>query len=120
MTADQVRIIQAHLERFEAEFNDQHRSAGHRLEHRAEVLERLVAKHGQRISEFGGRGIVHTLEEELMRPLSLAVLAAEYRGLRNGVFTMALAAADSRGPDGFIVEVASTDARGASRVETFS
>ena len=119
VTADQVRIIQAHLERFEAEFNDQHRAAGHRLEHHAEVLERLVAKHGQRISEFGGRGIVHTLEEELMRPLSLAVLASEYRGLRNGVFTMALAAADSGGPDGFVVEVASTDARGESSVETF-
>jgi hypothetical protein len=88
-TEVQRAIIQSHLERIRRHFADQHRADGHRIEWDASVADWLIGKYGQRMSQFGARGITDAIDEMLV-PLAYAVLEAEYGALQNVVFRVGI------------------------------
>ncbi|MBN1483854.1 MAG: ATP-dependent Clp protease ATP-binding subunit [Chloroflexia bacterium] len=87
----QQEIVRSHLKRIREDFEDRYRSAGHRLQFAEDVPAWLVERYSGRIQVFGGRGIANALEDELMIPLSRAVLRAEHRGQSGCCFVAQLA-----------------------------
>lgn len=75
----QQEIVTAHLKRIKAEFADRYRQMGYQLHFDEAIPTWVVTKHGEKMGQFGGRGITTALQEEIMLPLSRAVLRAEYR-----------------------------------------
>ena len=74
----QMDIVRSHLRRIQEDFEDKHRSAGHRLVFDDSVAQWLVQKYSDRISMFGGLGITNAIEDEVMMPLARAALRAEF------------------------------------------
>lgn len=79
----QKKIIRSHLGRINSDFEDKFRRSGYRLEFEESVIDYLAEKYGERISSFGGRAITNAIEDELMKPLSMRLLKAEYDGAQN-------------------------------------
>jgi ATP-dependent Clp protease ATP-binding subunit ClpA len=71
-------ILASHLERIKKEFEDKYRQSGYRLAVNDDVLTYLIQEYGKQMSQFGGRGITNSLDNEIMRALGRAVLQAEY------------------------------------------
>ncbi|MFQ6056507.1 MAG: AAA family ATPase, partial [Methanosarcinales archaeon] len=76
--AIQKKIIYSHFKRIKAEFEDKYHSSEYKLEFREKAVDFLVKKYGERIANFGGRGITNAINDEIMLPLSKAILRAEY------------------------------------------
>lgn len=83
----QKDIIRSHLQRIAGEFADKYRRQNHRLQVGDDVVDRLVARYGARISRFGGRGITNAINDEVMLPLARAVLEAEYENASDRRFS---------------------------------
>jgi hypothetical protein len=82
----QMEIIQQHLSRITADFEDKFRDRGLSLVFDPTVCQMLVSKHGHSIANFGGRGITNAIEHEIMAELSKKVLNAEYNRWTKRVF----------------------------------
>lgn len=80
----QREIIGSHLRRIGEEIEDRCRSLGHKIIFDDGVSAWISGKHGRHISAFGGRAIVNALEDEVLKPLSRALLRTEFAG-RTGV-----------------------------------
>ncbi len=76
----QHAIVRARLREITATFADKYRALGHRLTFDDAVIAWLVAHFGEKMAEFGGRGISNALERQVMLPLARAVLRVEYSG----------------------------------------
>jgi len=55
-----------------------------------------VKRHGEGIAEFGARGIVNAVRDEVETPIAYAVLEAEDRGVQGVTFRITLDAAEQR------------------------
>jgi len=97
--AVQRDIVLSHLKRICGDFEDRYRTVGYRLAVGDGVADWLVDTYSSRIRIFGGRGITNALEDEVMIPLSRAVLRVEHYGRQGVVFHLAVA------PDGQGIEV---------------
>lgn len=93
----QRNIIRSHLQRIADEFADKYRRPNYRVRISDDVVDQLVARYGERISRFGGRGITNAINDEVMLPLARAVLEAEYENASNRLFHL-----DVSGQDGGI------------------
>ena len=71
-------IAQTHLNRIKEDIEDRYRSAGHRIQFDPSVAEWLVQRCGDRMSEFGGRGVTGGIKDEVMLPIARSILRAEY------------------------------------------
>lgn len=80
----QCEIVASHLSRIKSDFEDKYRQNGYRLIVADDVPNFLVKVHGQKMAEFGGRGIVDALNQRIMTGLARSVLQAEYDG-RSGI-----------------------------------
>jgi ATP-dependent Clp protease ATP-binding subunit ClpA len=79
-------IVRSHFKRIKEEFEDRFKSLGHKVEFSDSAVEFLVQKRGDTIADFGGRAITNAVEDEFMKPLSRAVLRAEYSTVRGMTF----------------------------------
>ena len=70
----QREIVSSHLQRIKQDFEEQYKKRGYSLEWQSDVVDWLVKKHSERIALFGGRGITNAIEQEIVVPLSIAVL----------------------------------------------
>ena len=70
----QREIVSSHLQRIIQDFEEQYKKRGYSLEWQSDVVDWLVKKHSERIALFGGRGITNAIEQEIVVPLSIAVL----------------------------------------------
>jgi ATP-dependent Clp protease ATP-binding subunit ClpA len=66
--------VSSHLQRIKQDFEEQYKKRGYSLEWQSDVVDWLVKKHSERIALFGGRGITNAIEQEIVVPLSIAVL----------------------------------------------
>ena len=82
----QKKIILSHLGRIKADFEDKFRNSGYRLEFMESIIDYIAGKYGETISAFGGRAITNAIEDEVMKPLSMRLLRAEYEGSQNVAF----------------------------------
>ncbi len=74
------RIIQTKLEDLSFNFRDKFASLGHRLTFKDEVVDYFLDKHGKNIEQFGGRGLVNALENEVAHLLAEQILYSEKVG----------------------------------------
>jgi len=76
----QKDIIKSHLKRIKEEFEDRFKSKKYSLLFSDSIVEHIAAKYGKQIAGFGGRSVTTAIEDEIMKPLSKALLRAEYQG----------------------------------------
>ncbi|BAM69501.1 ATP-dependent Clp protease ATP-binding subunit [Methanothermobacter sp. KEPCO-1] len=81
-------IIQSKLEDLSDNFRDKFSNKGYRLNFQEEVVDYFLKKHADSISEFGGRGLVNALEDEVGHILADQLLFAEDKGLRDIEFSV--------------------------------
>ena len=74
------KIIQTKLEDLSFNFRDKFASFGHRLIFNNEVVDYFLNKYGKNIEQFGGRGLVNALEDEVAHLLAEQILHAEKEG----------------------------------------
>lgn len=82
----QREIVLSLFKQIREEFEDRWRDWGYRLSFDDTVADWLVQKYSVQIAEFGGRGIVNAVQEEIKNRLAYPVLEAEERGARGVVF----------------------------------
>jgi ATP-dependent Clp protease ATP-binding subunit ClpA len=75
----QQTIVSSHFKRITSDFEDRYRAARHHLVFDASVSAWIVAKYGERIAMFGGRGITHAIHSEVITLLASGVLRAEHQ-----------------------------------------
>ncbi len=92
----QHAIVRARLREITSMFEDKYRAVGHTLRFDDDVIAWLVANYGEKMAEFGGRGISNALERQVMLPLARAVLRVEYSGRQRVALTVGIDA--QRGP----------------------
>lgn len=74
---DQLAIINSKLEEISINFRDKFANIGYRLNFSKEVGDYFLKKHGQHIKEFGGRGLVNAMDDEVGHLLADQMLIAE-------------------------------------------
>ena len=77
----QVNIIENKLKDISENFRDKFAGRGHRLHLSGELTGYFLEKYGDSISEFGGRGLVNALEDEIGNIVADQLLLAEERGM---------------------------------------
>jgi energy-coupling factor transporter ATP-binding protein EcfA2 len=83
----QEKIVESHFGRIKEDFDDRFRTrGGHKLELDGSAVKYLVQKHRDRISEFGGRAITNSIEDEILKALSIEILRAEFEHSRGITF----------------------------------
>jgi len=86
----QTEIVRSQFRQIQEDFHDRWSGAGHRLEFEETVAGWIVQKHGRHIAEFGARGIVNAVRDEVETAIAYAVLEAEDRGAQHVTFRVAL------------------------------
>ena len=92
----QRAIVTSHLGRISEEIADKYRKINLHVGFHESVAARLVEQYGERIAQFGGRGITNAVEDELLTPLSRQLLVAEDAGRENIGFECAFGAHDQQ------------------------
>ena len=92
----QRAIVASHLKRISDEMADIYRKTNLRVGFDDSVAEWLVEEHGERIAQFGGRGITNAVEDELLTPLARHLLVAADAGRENITFECVFGADDQR------------------------
>jgi len=92
----QREIIGSHLKRMATVFADQRRASGDKLTVADSVPDFLIKHYSGQMEEFGGRGITNTIEEEVIRQLSRAVLIAERQQMTNVNFHVTIDGGEMR------------------------
>jgi hypothetical protein len=82
----QRKIINSHLARIKADFEDKFKTSGYKLEFSASICDFFINKYSKTISNFGGRAITNAIEDETMKPLAKGLLRAEFNGNNNLTF----------------------------------
>jgi len=85
-TEIQKEIVKSHLKRIKDDFEDKYKKCDFKLIFDEEVINYIVSKYGNWMSQFGGRGITSSIENEIMIKLSRSLLQAEYNNLKNVMF----------------------------------
>lgn len=84
----QREIVASHLKRIKENFEDKYSRVGYKLIVDNTVIDYLVSKYGEQMAQFGGRGITNAIQDELIVPLSQAVILAEHSGRQGITFTV--------------------------------
>ncbi len=84
--AVQYDIFVSKLREIEDGFNDKYGEAGHRLCIEDTVADYFIARHGEQIRRFGGRGLVNAIEDEIITLLADYLLDSESRNERGRRF----------------------------------
>lgn len=82
----QSSIVEEHLRSLRSEFDDRHRARGFVLQTDTSVAKWLVSRYGDRLGEFGGRGIANAIEDHVNVPLARQVLRQEFKDARGIAF----------------------------------
>lgn len=76
----QREIVSSHLTRIAEEFKEKYRANSFQLTIDPAVPAFMTSRYGDKMTQFGGRGITNALEVEIVRVLAREVLRAEYAG----------------------------------------
>lgn len=80
----QKKIVQSHLDRIKADFEDKYRSNRYKVTfEEEEIVTHLVEKFGERIKRFGARGITNAINDLIIMKLAFSVLSAEHDNRTN-------------------------------------
>lgn len=82
------KIIENRLNEMSSAFQDKFSNKGYRLTYEDEVVDSFLTKHGSHIAQFGGRGLVNALDDEIGPILAEQMLHAELANLTNVDFNL--------------------------------
>ena len=84
----QASIVDSLLNTVKSEVEDDHRASGHTIQIDSSVCAHVVKRYGRYISEFGGRAVASAVRDDVLLPLSYALLRSEHSGRRNVTFVL--------------------------------
>lgn len=82
----QYLIVESHLNRICGEIHDRYRKYDFHVHIDHSVVHWIVETHGERIRQFGGRGITNVVEDELLIPIARRLLQSIDVGARSKQF----------------------------------
>lgn len=82
----QRSITNSKLKEIEENFKDKFANLGHRLSFEETITDYILNKYGSSIDEFGGRGLVNAIDDEVGHILADQMLFAEKHNLRDTKF----------------------------------
>jgi len=84
----QKEIFQSKLRDIQVAFRDKFSKEGHRLEFSDEVVRYLLKKYKSKIADFGGRGLVNAIDDEIISLLAEEILYVEHDKRFNVTFSV--------------------------------
>lgn len=85
---NQKNIVKSNIKSIKEAFEERFKSKQYILQFSDSVTEHIVIKYKDKIAEFGGAFINTVIDDEIMKPLSKAILVKEYEDAKNTTFSV--------------------------------